>query len=103
MATQLQLLPHEYYQQAADCLKVMAHPVRLKIVSVLMEGRFTVNEIAEFCECLPNRTCEHLRLMKGHGMLTSEREGREVYYTINTPQLPALLECIARHCPDPKS
>lgn len=69
MAEELELLTDETFQKAAECLKVMAHPVRLKIVMILMQGRFPVGEIAEYCECSPNQTCEHLRRMQGHGFL----------------------------------
>ena len=94
----LDLLPDEAFSRAAECLKVMAHPQRLKMVNVLMQGEFAVHEIAEACDASPNQTCEHLRLLKGHGLLSSERRGRTVYYRIASPQLPGLIECIRKNC-----
>ena len=94
----LDLLPDETFEAAAECLKVMAHPVRLKMVNVLMQGEFAVHEIAEACGSSPNQTCEHLRLLKGHGLLNSERRGRTVYYRITSPQLPGLIKCIQNNC-----
>ena len=98
MAKNIKLIPLKKLSDAADCLKVMAHPVRLRIVNILMQGDFAVHEIADLCETTPNQTCEHLRLLRGHGLLESERRGRTVYYKITTPQLPSLLECITKHC-----
>ena len=94
----LDLLPEETFEMAAECLKVMAHPVRLKMVNILMQGEFAVHEIAEVSGCSPNQTCEHLRLLKGHGLLSSERKGRTVFYRIASPQLPGLIECIRKNC-----
>ncbi len=94
----LDLLSDEAFETAAECLKVMAHPVRLKIVNVLMQGEFAVHEIAELCGTSPNQTCEHLRLLKGYGLLNSERRGRTVYYRIASPQLPGLIKCIQKNC-----
>lgn len=94
----LDLLPDEVFEKAAECLKVMAHPVRLKMVNILMQGEFAVHEIAEACSSTPNQTCEHLRLLKGHGFLNSERRGRTVYYQIASPQLPSLIHCIQKNC-----
>ena len=94
----LELLPDEAFEMAAECLKVMAHPIRLKMVNILMLGEFAVHEIAEECKTSPNQTCEHLRLLKGHGLLSSERRGRTVYYKIASPQLPGLIECIRNNC-----
>ena len=90
-------LPEKTLEAAAECLKVMAHPVRLRIVNLLMQGEFAVHEIAKLCRTSPNQTCEHLRLLKGHGFLSSERHGRTVYYKIVSPQLPNLIECIRKN------
>jgi ArsR family transcriptional regulator, zinc-responsive transcriptional repressor len=98
MAQKLELPPDTLLEEAAECLKVMAHPVRLKMVNILMQGEFAVHEIAELCDTSANQTCEHLRLLKGHGLLTSERRGRTVYYKILSPRLPRLIECISVNC-----
>lgn len=92
------LLNENVLEEAAECLKVMAHPVRLRIVNILMLGEFAVHEIAALCRTNPNQTCEHLRLLKGHGLLSSSRKGRTVYYSIKAPQLPGLIECIQKNC-----
>ena len=97
MSKKTKLLSFEALGPAAECLKVMAHPVRLRIVDVLTQGEFAVHEIAEMCDTTPNQTCEHLRLLKGHKLLTSQRQGRLVYYKIASPQLPSLLACIKKH------
>jgi len=95
---QVELLPDEVLEMAAECLKVMAHPVRLRIVNILMQGEFAVHQLAEGCKTSPAQTCEHLRLLKGHGLLSSERRGRTVYYRIASPQLPGLIECVRKNC-----
>lgn len=94
----VEFLPDEVLEKASECLKVMAHPIRLRIVNILMQGEYAVHEIAEFCKTSANQTCEHLRLLKGHGLLSSERRGRTVYYKIASPQLPGLLQCIRKNC-----
>ena len=96
----LDLLSDEAFEKAAECLKVMAHPIRLRIVEILTQGEFPVNEIADMCELPAHQTSEHLRLLKGHGLLDSRRDGRIVYYTIANPRLPKLLQCIGTACAD---
>jgi len=32
------------FAQAAECLKTLAHPARLRMVQLLLHGRFTVGE-----------------------------------------------------------
>lgn len=82
------------FAEAAECLKTLAHPVRLRIVQLLLHGRYTVGEIAEDCEILDNVGSEHLRLLQRCGFLVSEREGRKVYYQIAEPHLAKLMACI---------
>ncbi|MFP4381691.1 MAG: ArsR/SmtB family transcription factor [Candidatus Sumerlaeia bacterium] len=94
----LDLVSMQFCREAADCLKIMAHPIRLRIVDILMQGEFPVREIAEICELPHHQTCEHLRLLKGYGFLDSERRGREVYYRIAHPRLPSLLNCVRNTC-----
>lgn len=96
--TKVEFLSDEMLEKAAECLKVMAHPIRLRIVNILMQGEFAVHEIAELSKTSANQTCEHLRLLKGHGLLSSQRKGRTVYYKIASPQLPGLIRCIRNNC-----
>jgi hypothetical protein len=35
--------------QAAECLRTLAHPHRLRIVQMLLGGRYAVGELAEAC------------------------------------------------------
>ncbi len=92
------MLTEEQLHEAAECLKVMAHPARLNMVQILMQSEFPVHEIASLCRISANQTCEHLRLMQGRGLLTSRREGKIVYYKIANPRLPGLIHCIRKNC-----
>ncbi len=84
------------FAQAAECLKTLAHPVRLRIVQLLLHGRYTVGELAEDCGIPDNVASEHLRLMQRCGFFTSEREGRRVFYQVAEPHLEQIMDCIER-------
>lgn len=79
---------------AAECLKTLAHPVRLRMVQLLLHGRYTVGELAEDCEVPNNVASEHLRLLQRCGFFSSEREGRRVFYQVAEPHLEKLMACI---------
>lgn len=86
----------EAFGQAAECLKTLAHPVRLRIVQLLLHGRYTVGELAEDCGIPDNVASEHLRLMQRCGFFTSQREGRKVFYQVAEPHLEDIMHCIQK-------
>jgi DNA-binding transcriptional ArsR family regulator len=93
-----EVLPVEAFADMASCLKVLAHPARLCMVNILMQGEFPVHAIAAMCGIKQNQACEHLRLMQSCGLLTSERHAQRVHYKIAKPQLSALFDCIREQC-----
>jgi ArsR family transcriptional regulator, zinc-responsive transcriptional repressor len=80
--------------QAAECLKTLAHPHRLRMVQMLLRGRYTVGELAEACDIPSHMASEHLRLMQRCGFMTSEKDGRSVYYRITEPHLESIMACV---------
>ena len=90
----LKLTDLEAMSQAAECLKILAHPHRLRIVQLLLQGRYTVGELAEWCEIPSHMASEHLRLMQRCGFLSSEKEGRKTYYEVIEPHLENIMNCV---------
>ena len=84
----------EALEQAAECLKTLAHPHRLRMVQMLLRGRYTVGELAEACGIPSHMASEHLRLMQRCGFMTSEKDGRKAYYQIAEPHLANIMACI---------
>jgi len=80
--------------QAAECLRVLAHPHRLRMIQMLLAGSYTVGELAEACELPTAMASEHLRLMQRCGFLISEKDGRKVFYQVAEPHLKNIMRCI---------
>ena len=80
--------------QAAECLRVLAHPHRLRMIQMLLSGNYTVGELAESCELPTAMASEHLRLMQRCGFLDSEKDGRKVFYRVVEPHLKNIMTCI---------
>lgn len=80
--------------RAAECLKALAHPHRLRIVQMLLRGRYAVGELADACEIPSHMASEHLRLMQRCGFLSCEKEGRNAYYRVAEPHLANIMACV---------
>ena len=90
----LKFVDWEGLGQAAECLRTLAHPVRLRMVQMMLHSRYTVGELAESCKIPSHMASEHLRLMQRCGLLTSQREGRRIYYQVGDLQLKDMMKCI---------
>jgi ArsR family transcriptional regulator, zinc-responsive transcriptional repressor len=88
------LTPLEALEHAAECLKTIAHPHRLRMIQMLLRGRYTVGEVAEACAIPSHMASEHLRLMQRCGLLTAEKDGRKAYYQIAEPHLANIMACV---------
>lgn len=94
MAKTLQLIDLKSLEQAAECLRTLGHPHRLRMIQMLLQGDYTVGELAEACELPSPMASEHLRLMQRCGFLSSAKEGRKVFYRVAEPHLKDILACI---------
>ena len=81
-------------EHAAELLKTIAHPTRLRIVELLQAKEMCVNDIAETLDNKQAITSQQLNMMKDKGVLSRRREGVKVYYHIEDNNVASLLYCI---------
>jgi len=75
----------------SEVLKVLGHPIRLKIVAGLCTKECNVKYIWE-CLGLPQATVsQHLALLKNKGIIEGKREGVEVHYSVIHPLAKRLI------------
>jgi predicted transcriptional regulator len=89
-----ELTPLDLLEKAAECLRTLAHPHRLRMVQMLLRDRYTVGQLAEACGIPSHMASEHLRLMQRCGFLTNEKNGRKAYYRVAESHLANLLACV---------
>jgi ArsR family transcriptional regulator len=82
--------------RAAEAIKLLGHPERLKIVEVLELNEATVSEIQEQLGLPQAIVSQHLAKMRGHGIVAAERDGVHVYYRVVEPKVRHILECIRK-------
>lgn len=86
-------------ERAAETLKAVAHPVRLRIVDLLGRScEMCVSDLVAALDAKPAITSQQLGLLKDRGILTCRRDGNRVYYRLTNPSLMKVLECIRDHC-----
>ncbi len=92
-------IPLGVLELAAETLKAVAHPVRLRIVDLLgHSGEMNVGQLVETLDAKPAITSQQLGLMKDRGIVACRRDGNRVYYRLVNPNLMRVLDCIRDHC-----
>ena len=73
------------YTLQADMLKTLANPRRLEMAHLLADEPMTVGRLADRLGLAQPNVSQHLALMRAAGVLTAEREGREIRYRLADP------------------
>ncbi|MFA6636557.1 MAG: metalloregulator ArsR/SmtB family transcription factor [Candidatus Omnitrophota bacterium] len=90
---------YEYpFEEAAGMLKVVAHPVKLFIISLLEGKSMNVGDIQSSAGAKQPVISQHLNAMASKGILGRERKGNEVFYYIRKKDVLKILTCIKGCC-----
>jgi len=91
---EIELLGTDALEMAAECLRTIAHPCRLRMIGILLQTECSVGELANYCDIPSHMASEHLRLLKDRGLLDNRREGRKIFYTVAEPALENIIHCV---------
>ena len=85
-------------KEAARVLKCIGHPIRLQIIELLdNHEELNVTAIYEALGLEQAVASQHLLLMRDKGILAARRDGVNVFYRLEDPRVPRVLQCI-REC-----
>jgi ArsR family transcriptional regulator len=84
----------EVLRRAAEIIKLLGHPERLKIVEVLEGGEATVSQIQEKVGLPQAIVSQHLAKLRGADVVEARREGVRVYYHLTEAKVHHILQCI---------
>ena len=87
----------EKMEKVAFILKTTAHPTRIGIVQLLAAHESL--SVTEICERLggaeQSLTSHHLANMKLKGLLSSTRQGKNIYYSLKMREVIRVIQCLA--------
>lgn len=82
----------------AESFKVLSVETRIKIIELLKSGPLSVNTIAEALGISQSAVSQHLRVMKQAGLVTDERKGYHIYYSLNKDKLNKYQQELIKVC-----
>jgi ArsR family transcriptional regulator len=67
---------------AAQAIKAIAHPLRLKILCVLNDQEISVQDIVENVGTSQSNISQHLAILRDKGVLATRKDANRVFYRI---------------------
>lgn len=71
--------------------KALAHPIRIKIIRMLLDGPLCVCVLNENVEFSQSNLSQHLKVLRDAGIVESEKDGTRILYSIRDPEIRTLL------------
>ncbi|MFZ4984666.1 MAG: ArsR/SmtB family transcription factor [Blastocatellia bacterium] len=90
-------MSEEGLQMVAGRFKILADPMRLRILQYLEGGEQSVSAIAVEVESTQPNVSKHLKTLQEGGLLTRRQEGNTVYYAIGDASIFALCDLVCRN------
>lgn len=79
------------FASGARCLRILGHPVRLRIMTLLATKEWSVNELAVELGISQSNLSQHLTLLKDREIIVARREGHQVFYRIGEKKVLVFL------------
>ncbi|MCY6355019.1 ArsR/SmtB family transcription factor [Clostridium sp. ZS2-4] len=85
----------EKYNETAELLKVIAHPVRLCIIrGLLQKGQCNVTTMQNCLDVPQPTVSRHLQKLKNLGIIKGERNGLEINYKVCSEKVIKLINLL---------
>lgn len=83
----------EKFNESAEFLKVLAHPVRLCIVrGLLQKGRCNVSHMQNCLDMPQSTISQHLQKLRTAGIIEGERNGLEINYRVCDERVKKIID-----------
>ena len=78
-------------EQASRLMKALANPTRLLLLCQLAQGEVRVSELEGLVGITQPTLSQQLGVLRDEGLVSTRREGKSIYYRIDSPQALAVM------------
>ena len=90
-------MPDTLRQFKASIFQALAHPTRIAIVEVLRDGELPAGAIIERLGLEQANASQHLSILRAKQIVSSRKEGNQVFYSVRDPLLIEVLDVMRRY------
>ena len=92
--------PLVMFDRAAELFRVMAAPMRLRVINALCDGEKNVSELLARIDTTQPNMSQHLSMLYKAGVLSKRREGAQIYYRIADKKIVNVCKAVCLHVAD---
>jgi len=89
-------LNEKILEEWVELLKALAHPVRLRLLATLIEGRQCVKNLSKLLKISQPNVSQHLGILRNKGIVGCKREGSIVCYYIKDERALKIYEILSK-------
>ena len=82
------------FQDSANVFKILAHPARLAILTILRDGEQCVCHIEAMLKMRQAYISQHLKVLKDAEIVTDRRDGWNMYYRVTQLEIFEILDAM---------
>ena len=76
-----------FYNLHADVCKTISNPNRQAIIDIIRDGEMSVTELVNRTGISQANLSQHLAILRSKGVVSTRREGNNIYYSISNPKI----------------
>jgi DNA-binding transcriptional ArsR family regulator len=88
-------------ERASRVIRVVGHPLRLRLLELLEPGERNVTDLVNATSLSQAIVSQQLKILRSEGVVGDRRDGTRVFYRITEPKVTKILDCI-RECDLPE-
>jgi len=88
---ELDILSTEKAQLVGRFFQVLSDPTRVRLLKALADGKWCVSDLVQALKMDQPAISHQLKYLRTLGLVSWEREGRHIYYTLENPLLRDML------------
>src|SRR3954451_8437642 len=92
MANAAEMVTDDLQQFKEAFFRALAHPVRIRILELLVKGDRTVQDLQEALRVDQPIVSQQLAVLRASNIVAGKKEGANVRYTVRDPLIGALLD-----------
>ncbi len=87
----------QLHQFKAEIFQALAHPTRIAIVESLRDREMSAGQIIEQLGLEQSNASQHFAVLRSKQIVTSRKEGNQVFYSLRDPVLIEVLDILKRY------